>query len=175
MRWHREGPAQRARRAKCIGSACDLRGDVCACADHGHAVRRVRDQHMHTHQPIDHMQNRHISLVVPAALALLSAIACNNDKLTSLNVNPNSPADVPVTTVFTNSARTAVSRWLGSGYDLRATEFVVQHLAEVQYPDEDDYKRLQASSTTTMFDNPYQSELEDFRKIIQKGEAAKDA
>ena len=77
-------------------------------------------------------------------------------------------------TIFTNAARVAVSRWVGSGYDLRGTEWVVQHLAEVQYPDEDDYKRLQASSTTTWFDFPYQGELEDFRKIIQKGQAAKD-
>lgn len=121
------------------------------------------------------MQNRKLSLVVVAAVALAGAAACNNDKLTSLNKNPNAPADVPVATIFTNSARTAVARWVGSGYDLRGTEWVVQHLAEVQYPDEDDYKRLQASSTTTWFDNPYQSELEDFRKIIQKGKASNDA
>lgn len=120
------------------------------------------------------MQNRHSLLVVSAGLALLGAAACNNDKLTNLNSNPNSPADVPVATIFLNSARTAVSRWVGNGYDLRGTEWVVQHLAEVQYPDEDDYKRLQASSTTTWFDNPYQSELEDFRKVIQKGLKAND-
>lgn len=121
------------------------------------------------------MQNRHYVLVVGTGLALLGAAACNNDKLTSLNNNPNSPADVPVPTIFLNAARTAVSRWVGNGYDLRGTEWVVQHLAEVQYPDEDDYKRLQASSTTTWFDNPYQSELEDFRKVIQKGLKSNDA
>lgn len=121
------------------------------------------------------MQNRHSWLVVGTGIALLGAAACNNDKLTNLNNNPNSPADVPVPTVFLNAARTAVSRWVGNGYDLRGTEWVVQHLAEVQYPDEDDYKRLQASSTTTWFDNPYQSELEDFRKVIQKGMKANDA
>jgi hypothetical protein len=121
------------------------------------------------------MPSRFYSLVVTAALLVLGTSACNNDKLTSLNNNPNSPADVPVPTVFTNAARTAVTRWLGgTGYDLRGTEWVVQHLAEVQYPDEDDYKRLQASSTTTWFDNPYQNELEDLRKIIQKGQAAND-
>ena len=120
------------------------------------------------------MQNRKFSLFVVAAAALTSVIACNNDKLTSLNNNPNAPADVPVSTLWTDAARTAVTRWMGSGYDLRGTEWVVQHLAEVQYPDEDDYKRLQASSTTPWFNNPYQGELEDFRKIIQKGKAAND-
>jgi|1185.fasta_scaffold00362_3 hypothetical protein len=118
------------------------------------------------------MRNRDHLLVVAASVALLGAAACNNDGLTSLNTNPNSPEDVPASTIFTNAARTAAARWVGNGYDLRGTEWVVQHLAEVQYPDEDDYKRLQASSTTPWFDTPYSSELEDFRKIYQKGQAA---
>lgn len=121
------------------------------------------------------MQSRNYLLVVGTGLALLGAAACNNDKLTSINKNPNSPEDVPASTVFTNASRTMVARWIGNGYDLRGTEWVVQHLAEVQYPDEDDYKRLQASSTQTWFDSPYTSELEDLRKIIQKGQAANDA
>ncbi|HEY2851229.1 MAG TPA: SusD/RagB family nutrient-binding outer membrane lipoprotein [Gemmatimonadaceae bacterium] len=120
------------------------------------------------------MRNRDFLLVVGTAATLLGAAACNNDKLTSINRNPNSPEDVPASTIFTNAARNATARWIGNGYDLRGTEWVVQHLAEVQYPDEDDYKRLQASSTTPFFDSPYTSELEDFRKIIQKGQAAKD-
>ena len=120
------------------------------------------------------MQNRSTWLAVGAGLALVGVVACNNDKLTSLNKNPNSPEDVPASTIFTNAARVSVATWIGGGYDLRGTEWVVQHLAEVQYPDEDDYKRLQASSTQTWFDSPYQSELEDFRKIIQKGQAASD-
>jgi len=120
------------------------------------------------------MSKRYSSRLVLVGLALGGVMACNNDKLTSLNKNPNAPADVPVNTIWLNASRTAVSRWMGSGYDLRGTEWVVQHLAEVQYPDEDDYKRLQASSTTTWFDNPYQSELEDFRKVIQKGKTAND-
>jgi hypothetical protein len=111
-------------------------------------------------------------LAVAASVALFGAAACNNDGLTSLNKNPNSPEDAPATTIFTNAARTAVARWVGNGYDLRGTEWVVQHLAEVQYPDEDDYKRLQASSTTPWFDTPYSAELEDFRKVYQKGLAA---
>jgi hypothetical protein len=63
---------------------------------------------------------------------------------------------------------------LGSGYDLRQVEFVVQHLAEVQYPDEDDYKRLDPGSTSGSFNTPYVAELEDYRKVIQKGLAAND-
>src|SRR5206468_2454719 len=99
-----------------------------------------------------------------------------NLAFTSLNLNPNNPEDVPATTIFTPAERNAVGRWLGGGIaDLRGTEWLVQHLAEVQYPDEDDYKRLQASSTSGLFDGPYQVELEDLQKVIVKGVAAKDA
>src|SRR5690349_19021938 len=116
-------------------------------------------------QEIIHMRKRH--LIGLSVLALAGAAACNNDKLTSINVNPNSPEDVPASSIFTNATRAAVSQWLGAGYDLRGTEWVSQHLAEVQYPDEDDYKRLQASSTTAWFDAPYVNELEDLRQVIK--------
>lgn len=122
------------------------------------------------------MKTRKTLLVVGAGLALLGSAACNNDNLTNLNKNPNSPTDVPAGAIFTYATRLAVSRWLGAGSpDLRGTEWVAQQLAEVQYPDEDDYKRLQGGQTAGNFDNAYQGELEDYRKIIQKGMATKDA
>lgn len=100
---------------------------------------------------------------------LLGAAACNNDGMTSINRDPNEPENVPATTLFTNATRTAVGRWLGAGIDLRGTEFVAQHLAEVQYPEEDRYARLTGGSTTGYFDAAYVNELEDFQKVIQKG------
>ena len=115
------------------------------------------------------MMTRERVLGLGAAVLLIAAAACNNDKLTSLNINPNSPEAVPATTIFTSAARNSVARWIGGGYDLRGTEWLVQHLAEVQYPDEDTYKRLQASSTSGYFDAPYQGELEDLQKVIQAG------
>src|SRR5947209_6680120 len=110
--------------------------------------------------------------IVVALLA--SAAACNNDTITDINKNPNSPEDVPATTLFTNGARSAVTSWLGQTYNLRAAEFLVQHMAESQYSDEDRYARLGASNTSTMFSNPYPGELEDFQKVIKKGQAAKE-
>ena len=107
-------------------------------------------------------------LLAVAGLLAIGATACNNDKLTELNKNPNSPEDVPSATLFTYATQTAASRFLGGGYSLRATEFVAQHLAEVQYPDEDNYSRLTGGSTTGYFDGPYVAELEDFTKVIQK-------
>jgi SusD/RagB-like outer membrane lipoprotein len=100
--------------------------------------------------------------------------ACNNDKITDLNKNPNSPEDVPAASIFTTAARAATSNWVGNYFNLRGTEWVAQHLAESQYPDEDDYKRLQGPQTTGLFDNPYIGELEDLRQVIRKGVAAND-
>jgi hypothetical protein len=121
------------------------------------------------------MMNKKL-LAVSSGLALaIGVVACNSDKLTALNKNPNSPEDVPAPTLFTTASQSIVSRWLGGGYDLRGAEFLVQHLAEVQYPDEDRYARLTGGSTTYMFDPAYVSELEDLQKVISKGVAANQA
>jgi hypothetical protein len=118
------------------------------------------------------MMNRNL-LAVSSGLALaIGVVACNSDKLTALNKNPNSPEDVPAPTLFTTASESIVSQWLGGGYDLRGAEFLVQHLAEVQYPDEDRYARLTGGSTTGYFDAPYVSELEDLQKVISQGLAA---
>ncbi len=113
-------------------------------------------------------------LTVSAGVALaVGASACNNDSLTNINKNPNSPEDVPATTLFTTAARNSASYWLGSGYNNREASFVAQHLAEQQYPDEDRYARLGASDVAFNF-GAYQSQLEDLQQIIRKGVAAKD-
>lgn len=120
------------------------------------------------------MTTRKTWIAVGAGLALLGAAACNNSKLTDLNNNPNSPTDAPAGPVFTQAAINTAGRWVGNGYDLRGTEWVAQHLAEVQYPDEDDYKRLQADQTSGFFTNPYSTELENLQKVVDKGKAAND-
>ena len=102
----------------------------------------------------------------------LAAAACNNDKLTSLNNNPNAPEDVPPGPLFTNAARLSAARWLGTTYDLRQTEWVAQHLAEVQYNDEDRYLRLHSGDTEGSFNGAYSSELKDFTQIVAKATAA---
>jgi hypothetical protein len=113
-----------------------------------------------------------------AALALAGALAagaCNNDKITELNKNPNAPEDAPSGAVFTRAAVDAAGRMVGNGFDLRQMEFLVQHLAEVQYPDEDRYARIRAGDVQGTFINPYTSELEDLVQVIRKGKAASQA
>ena len=109
--------------------------------------------------------------VALAAAVTLGVTACNNDNLTGYNDNPNSAVTAPAPALFTNATRQAVTRWLGTTYDLRGTEFVAQHLAEVQYPDEDAYKRLQGGFTAATFDNAYGVEQQDFQKVVEAGKA----
>ena len=111
-------------------------------------------------------------LIAGAGLLALGATACNPDSLTDLNRNPNSPEDVPASTLFTFASQTAVGRWLGAGYSLRGADLVAQHLAQVQYPDEDAYSRLTGGATEGYFNGAYQVELTDFTKVIKKGEEA---
>lgn len=113
--------------------------------------------------------------VAPLFAAAIAVAACNSDRLTNLNVNPNNPEDVPAASLFTAGAVRGVNLWLGAGYDLRGAEFVTQHLAEAQYPDEDRYVRLTGGSTQAYFDNPYIQELADYQKVIEKGTAASQA
>jgi hypothetical protein len=111
----------------------------------------------------------HIAKMVGATALAFGAIACGD--LTGLNTDPNNPTDAPTGPLFTRAVNTSVSRWLGTTYNLRQTEFVAQHLAEVQYPDEDRYIRLRAGNTQAAFNNSYTSELKDLYKIIAKAKA----
>lgn len=103
--------------------------------------------------------------------AALALTACNADDLTKVNNNPNNPTVAPPNALFTNAVRVGVGRWLGSGFNLRALSLTAQHLAEVQYPDTDAYRRLKANFTNTTFDLAYAQELEDLTQVIKAGEA----
>jgi hypothetical protein len=98
--------------------------------------------------------------------SLLAAAACNNDKLTNVNVNPNNPTDAPIGPVFTFATISAIPRWMNN---FRTAGLLSGQTAEVQYPDEDRYVRLDAGSTGGLLTAPYSGELEDFQQVINKG------
>src|SRR5687767_11569024 len=107
---------------------------------------------------------------VLAGFAVAAGLAgCDPDDITKVNQNPNNPTDAPAGAVFTNAAVTGIGRFLGWGYNGRGAGLVVQHLAQTQYPDEDQYRRLDASSTSGFFNTPYTTELEDLQKVIESG------
>lgn len=120
------------------------------------------------------MTNKSFWRVGAGVVLAFAAFACNNDKITDLNKNPNSPEDVPPGPLFTDASRVEISRWFGGAYDLRVTEWIVQHLSEVQYNDEDRYVRVHASDTEGNFNGAYSAELKDFTQIIAKATAANE-
>jgi hypothetical protein len=114
------------------------------------------------------MKNRRIWTGGLLAALALGAGACDNDGLTDVNVNPDSPTDAPAPNLFVNATRLGVSRWLGNA-NLRQWELLAQHFAEVQYPETDAYVRLGAGFTSTNFDAAYAGELKDLEQVIRKG------
>src|SRR5215210_7873514 len=83
---------------------------------------------------------KNLRLAGVGSVMLLGIAACDTDKLTRVNQDPNNPTSAPPAAVFTFATRRAMERWFGGNpgeMNLRATELTVQHLAQVQYPDED--------------------------------------
>jgi hypothetical protein len=119
------------------------------------------------------MLRTYISAV--AVVALAAAAGCNNDSITAFNDNPNAPTSVPPAAVFSNAAQNSAANWLGSTYDLRDIELIVQHLAENQYIGNDQYKGLTSTSFNTLFQSAYGVDLEDFQVVVRAGRAANDA
>jgi hypothetical protein len=119
------------------------------------------------------MMNKTILRVCSVVALALGLYSCNNDTITTLNKNPNSPEDVPPGPLFTEASRLAVTRWFG-GIDLRTYEWIVQQLSEVQYNDEDRYLRVHAADTEGSFNGAYSGELKDLTQIIAKGQATSD-
>jgi hypothetical protein len=106
---------------------------------------------------------------VGLGLAVVAGLtACDPDELTKQNDNPNDPTEAPPGPLFTNAVRVAAARW-GGTFDSRAISLVSQHLAEVQYPESDQYIRIQGGFTTGNFDGVYSSELEDFEQVRRAG------
>jgi hypothetical protein len=115
------------------------------------------------------MRTHRLIQVFAATSLAVGAVGCNADDITKVNENPNSPTDAPAGAVFTNAVVNGAGRFLGWGYNGRASALIVQHLAQAQYPDEDQYRRLSAGDTQGIFNTPYTSELEDLQKVVDAG------
>ena len=104
---------------------------------------------------------------------LLGLAACDADKLTRVNEDPNNPTSAPPQAVFTYATRIAMQRWFGSNpTNMRGPVLTAQHLAQVQYPDEDQYLRLSGEVTDASFINTYAQELKNFQAVIDAGKEA---
>src|SRR5687768_15417937 len=91
------------------------------------------------------------------------ATACETD-LTGINTDPNNPTTAPASALFTQATVNGVRRFAGAG-QLSGTSLFAQHLAQVQYVEED-RGRLRTETIDGWFTNAYVSELEDYEKVI---------
>lgn len=116
--------------------------------------------------------HRGVRLAALGAVLALGAAACDADKLTRVNEDPNNPTSAPPQAVFTYATRIAMQRWYGSNpTNMRGPVLTAQHLAQVQYPDEDQYVRLSGEVTDGSFINTYAQELKNFQAVIDAGKA----
>jgi hypothetical protein len=116
------------------------------------------------------MTYRSFGIASLGAAILLSAGACKTDELVNVNEDPNNPTSAPPQAVFTYAARVAMQRWFGSNpTNMRGPVLTAQHLAQVQYPDEDTYLRLDGTVTDGSFIFTYAQELKNFQAVIDAG------
>lgn len=110
---------------------------------------------------------RRLGVASLGAVLMLGAGACDPDRLTRINEDPNNPTSAPPAAVFTYATRIAMQRWFGSNpTNMRGPVLTAQHLAQVQYPDEDQYLRLDGTVVNGSFINAYAQELKNFQAVI---------
>jgi Starch-binding associating with outer membrane len=94
--------------------------------------------------------------------------ACKTD-LTDLNTNPNNPTTAPAGPLFTRAMSQEVPRFAGNS--LSGTSLFAEHVAQVQYVDED--RGHLRPTTMDAFFGAYATELEDLQKVGALGDAIK--
>jgi hypothetical protein len=117
------------------------------------------------------MKNFKLARFLPV-LALAAGTAGCED-LTALNENPNAPLDVPARFVFTEGLQDAANRFLGASYNFGYGAVIAQHLAQIQYAEEDLYLYRDAD-LDALFREAYSGYLMDFHTVAQMGEEEKD-
>ena len=118
------------------------------------------------------MRYRRIGLAGLGVAAALGLSACSNDDLVRVNQDPNNPTSAPPQPVFTYATRVAMQRFFGRNpMNMTGPVLTGQQLAESQYPDEDQYLRLDGTVTDGSFVGAYTAELSNFQAVIDAGKA----
>ena len=107
-----------------------------------------------------------------AMIMLVFGTGCRTD-LTGINTNPNSPTSAPPGALFTGAVNSAVTRFNGSASTLSMAALFAQHVAQVQYVEED-RGHIASATINGLNTGAYSGELQDLQKVRQAG-VAKDA
>lgn len=114
------------------------------------------------------MKNSILVRLAPMLALTLGAAAC--DGLTDLNEDPNAPTDVPARFLLTDGQQDAADRLLGSSFNFAHGEVLAQHLAQLQYAEEELYL-YRTSDIDFLFREAYSGYLMDFHTVARLGEA----
>jgi hypothetical protein len=112
---------------------------------------------------------RYLGRIAPVLALALGAAACDNG-LTELNVDPNNPPYVGAASILPEAEQAAVTRALGSNFNLTMLGLWSQSFAKIQYIDEDRYA-LRSTTIDAHWAGFYGGPLEDFQKIIEQGDS----
>jgi hypothetical protein len=106
--------------------------------------------------------------IISALLILFSITACQDD-LEETNINPNESQTAQPDYLLSNAIRTSVDSYWGTDNNLNSTLLFVQHVAKIQYTEQDRYIYANDGfneAWTTL----YAKSLTDISKVIELGE-----
>jgi hypothetical protein len=113
------------------------------------------------------MRKTFFSASLAAASLVAGITACNNDKLTSVNANPNAPEQVQSSSLFTNATIGALSTIRGTSFEHGTSGLWAQHYAEIQYA-EADLNQPRNATTEGLWNSFYSGPLQDYRQILEQ-------
>ena len=111
------------------------------------------------------MRKQILSASLVAASLVAGLTACDNDKLTAVNANPNQPEQVESSSLFTNATIGALSRIRGSSFEHGLSGLWAQHYAEIQYA-EADLNLPRNATTEAHWVGFYTGPLADYNQIL---------
>lgn len=114
------------------------------------------------------MKLKRPSLTASVVALALAAGACN-DGLTDVNNNPNVPTDVPTNLLIRPAITNSAQHFLGVGITWNHAGLWAQHVAQIQYTDEDQYV-VRDGNVQFFWDFQYDGPLKDIRTIIEKAQ-----
>ena len=122
------------------------------------------------------MMRSHIYRASLAAASLVAGLsACNADKLTEVNANPNNPEVVSSQSLFTNGTVGLMQSLRGSLLGLGYSGVWSEHFAEIQYPESDisqprsaNVDAIWARFFTGTITGPTMGSLQDYNTVLQQ-------
>ena len=113
------------------------------------------------------MRKQFFTTSLVAASLVAGLVACDNDKLTQVNVNPNQPEKVQSQTLFTNATLSAMGNLRGASFEHGLGSLWVQHYAEIQYA-EADVNNPRGSTVEGLWNVLYSGSLQDYTQILNQ-------